>query len=159
MFLSRFLPASYRKKLFSKNSSKGQSLVEFVLIIPIFFLLTVGAMQLIAVTNARSLVNMATYIACRDYATHKSSGTAKALAVAALYPLLEFSFDSSIPDPSIEGGDDFGDEFTVTMKFYYKLFDISIIKDLFLDSSSAAGYFGYYEIESKCTMIMEKDDD
>ena len=130
------------------------------MIFPIFFLLTIGAMQFIAITNAQSLVHMATYIACRDYATHKSSGTAKALAVAALYPLESFSKDTSIPDPSIEGGDDFGDEFTVTMKLYYKLFDIKMIQDLFLGDSFIYKYLGlsYFKIESKCTMLMEKDD-
>ena len=160
MFLPRFLPASFKKKLFSKNSSKGQSLVEFVMILPLFFLLIAGSMQFIAITNARSLVNMATYTMCRDYAVNKSKTSAYAKGGFMLNPLLSFSTSSNIPYPSVDGGDDFGDEFTLTLKLYYRLFDISMIQDLFLGESFIYKYLGlnYYTIESKCTMIMEKDD-
>ena len=140
--------------LFPKiNSCRGQGLIEFVMVITTFLMLTLGSMQWIAIANARSHLNVAAYAMCREYAVSQSKTKAIAAASPYLVPLVASS-ESGVPYPSWDVGDD---DVTVNLTLYFKLFPIPIVRELFTNSQNwIEKSTGYYPIKSSCVMIKEE---
>jgi len=74
---------------YSKYSNKGSSLIEFIIIIPVFLLLTLGVIQLSFIYEAKSILNYATFMSARsgaiNYAAQKALLTGLVRSLIPLY--------------------------------------------------------------------------
>ena len=62
------------RSLILRGKQKGQSLTEFVLLVPLLFLIIFGIMQLALIGNAYIVVHHAAYTAARVAAVHSGGG-------------------------------------------------------------------------------------
>jgi Flp pilus assembly protein TadG len=140
------------------RSEKGQSMVEFLFIFILFTSIIFFVLQLTIIANVKSLLNLATYSAAREYITSHSSGMAQAAAATYMNPFLpgvgngEVMYVSISTNPSSTPS--FGRQVTVTGTAYYRL-QMPIVRNFF----GVNGYTGVIPLESKCTMTMETDGD
>jgi Flp pilus assembly protein TadG len=152
---NRKVKSILRKKLGARSES-GQAMVEFLFIFILFTAIIFFVLQLTVIANAKSLLNLATYTAAREYITSHSTGMAQAAAATYMNPFLpgvgngEVLWVRITTEPS--GTPSFGRQITVTGTAYYKL-QMPIVRRFF----GVDGYIGYIPLKSKCTMTMETD--
>jgi hypothetical protein len=102
----------------SKRRRSGQAMVELLFILVGFMTIVLFVLQLSLIANARSLLNVATYAAARDYAVHRSRPSA--LGVAKYYSLV----GAGLPVANIRispSNAKFGSKVKVTLTAVYPL--------------------------------------
>jgi len=75
------------KKYFRRISSKGQSMIEFVIVMPVLILFVMAIMQLSLIATANIITNYAAFSAARSYSVHQDADKAKLAASIALIPI------------------------------------------------------------------------
>jgi hypothetical protein len=129
-------------------------MIEFLFVFLMFVGIIFLTLQFTLIANARSMLNLATYAAARDYAVNYSSGSAYAAAGVYMEPLLPgvgsgdiTAFYLSIPDDP-----GFGNQFTIKTTAPYKLMPLPVVQEFF---GFVAEHTGYIELKSSCSMTME----
>jgi len=75
------------KKYFRRINSRGQSMVEFVIVMPVLILFVMAIMQLALIATANIMTNYAAFSAARSYSVHQDADKAKLAASLALIPI------------------------------------------------------------------------
>jgi hypothetical protein len=140
------------------RSQSGQAMVEFLFIFILFTAIVFFILQITVIANVKSMLNLATYSAAREYIVSHSSTKAQIAAATYMAPFLpgvgngEVLWVRITTDPS--GIPSFGRQITFTGTAYYKL-QMPIVRRYF----GVDGYLGYIPLKSACTMTMETDGD
>lgn len=75
------------EKYFRRINSRGQSMVEFVIVMPVLILFAMAIMQLALIATANIVTNYAAFSAARSYSVHQDEDKAKLAASIALIPI------------------------------------------------------------------------
>jgi len=131
-----------KKKKISPNS--GQALVEFVFVFLIFFALFLAIIHIGFMTISKSLLNLATYSACREYVVTYNQNKSLQAANFYLEPLKKQGFIKGLTYSSFSKDNGFGTKSTVVLKADYSLFGLPemTVQKIF-------------PMESHCVMTME----
>jgi len=90
---------------YSLNNKRGQALTEFVIIIPVLFLLIFGIMQMCLIYSSYIVVSHAAYTAARAGVVHYIDGTYKSKAKEAARIICKPLIGDSIPEVIVEESD------------------------------------------------------
>ena len=142
-------------RLKSANSalnSRGQALIEFIFVFMLFNVMVFAAIQLSLVANAKSMLNLATYAACREYAVTYSKNKARLAASVQLKPIMNeldplMGYFRVNFKPDNDPG--FGKKVQTTVTVFYK--PMPLVKKLY------PLVFGgrSVKLKSSCSMTME----
>jgi hypothetical protein len=131
---------------------RAQTLVEFILTFPIFFLIVGFLIQFVLIVNAHSQLNLFTFCAARQYANTQSSDRMEALGVAIMSPVIAYS-PLSVPQVTYpDTAPTFGQGYLIQTKAQVELLPIPIVRDIF---GLVSRMDGLYEIQSSCAMTAE----
>ena len=104
----------------------GQASLEFVMVVGLFLTAIFSGVQVCEIMKARSLVNVASYSAARNYAVTQNSEQAEAVARLYLGPLADLNLRLDV-----EGSNTFGGSFVATVSIDYPLLPILLIEKIF----------------------------
>jgi hypothetical protein len=125
------------------RSERGQSLVEFIFIFLIFFALFLAILHIGFMTISKTLLNMATYSACREYIVTQDRRKAQQAAQYYIDPVLKQGFIKTY-DTYFSGDNGFGSKAIVILKATYSFLGLPGIEVQKI-----------FPMESHCVMTME----
>ncbi len=123
-------------------------MVEFLFTFLLFASIIFLALQFTVIANVRSMLNLATYSAAREYVVTYSEE--KANVAGAIYMAPFIAGGEVLPFFSIPSDPGYGGMVNVKGTFYYRL-QMPLTGRYF----GPYGYAGFVPISSQCTMTME----
>lgn len=75
------------RKYSRRINNRGQSMIEFVIVMPVLILFAMAIMQLALIATANIMTNYAAFSAARSYSVYKNKDIAKRAASVALIPI------------------------------------------------------------------------
>jgi len=117
----------------ARRRRSGQAMVELLFIFLIFMAIVFLAIQFTMIANARSMLNLATYAAAREYAVTYSGARANAAAYIYMSPLLPGSGSGDVKVVYISTPKDpgFGHTAKVKATAVYGLLPIPLLREYF----------------------------